>query len=88
MGNPWHNLNIQQLQPNCTEAQFVEDQSTEESSSNKSIVIGSPGMDWSMTKPEVPPQPKMGIYTQDAFIGGACLKLEAEVCYNKFPDYK
>lgn len=68
-------MSIQQLQPTFTQAQFVENQSIENSS-------GQSNSDVTKTTP------KMDLCLDDSFIGGSCLKLEADVVLNKFVKYR
>lgn len=80
VGNPWWNMNIQQLQPTFTQSQFCDNQSGDTTQSTTMTILKSGG---------APPSvPQMDICTDDAFIGGSCLKLEADVVYNKFVKYR
>ncbi|KAL4240037.1 hypothetical protein ACF0H5_000832 [Mactra antiquata] len=119
VGNPWWNVNIQQLQPTFTQAQFLQKQtdtllqensnrSATSSNQSRSIMssnqsaslmsnnqssltmIGQTGLmsDWNNKNDTSSSMMSiMGICTDDAFIGGSSLKLQAEVVHSKFVKY-
>lgn len=114
VGNPWWNMNVQQLQPTFTQAQFSRNQSekpqtdSQEKNSNQSAQLNTetgikvltkstkeaaPVMvkGWNQsnqTLVEEEQRPVMDICIDDAFIGGSCLRLEADVVHSKFPKYR
>ena len=89
VGNPWWNMSIQQLQPAFTQSQFIDETQAEDQNTqpvDTSMDITDVSMMSTTEAPE--PVPKMDICTDDSFIGGSCLKLEADVELNKFVKYR
>lgn len=89
VGNPWWNMNIQQLQPfyyqpdSC--ASMVNDVTSpiQPTDKNSSSVITTTATTWKQSG-EADLLSQIDICSDDAYIGGSCLKLEAEVVHNKF----
>lgn len=100
VGNPWWNLNVQQLQPTFTQAQFNQAQTGSVQNENTNVSVQSSNQstqvsglcllkDWNSTsQTSNESDPIMDICTDDAFIGGSSLKLQADVVHSKFVMYR